>query len=83
MRPCIYGTVLITGWILVVGCERDRRNDSMAPLGLSASPRPVGIEETTVNRDGRATAPSASVGGGGATQGHYPIAGSAGTPSKL
>jgi hypothetical protein len=34
----------------LIGCERDRTNDSMAPGDVSASPRPLGIEERTVSR---------------------------------
>ncbi|MFZ5896310.1 MAG: hypothetical protein ACOY0T_34965 [Myxococcota bacterium] len=33
-------------------CERERTQDSMVPLGVSAVPRPVGIEDTTINRSG-------------------------------
>lgn len=35
---------------LLVACNRDRTNDSMAPEGMSASPRPVGIDEATTPR---------------------------------
>ncbi len=35
---------------LVVACNRDRTNDSMVPEGTSASPRPVGINDTTTQR---------------------------------
>jgi hypothetical protein len=35
---------------VLVACNRDRTNDSMVPEGTSASPRPVGINDTTTQR---------------------------------
>lgn len=35
---------------ILLACSRERTNDSMVPEGMSASPRPVGINDPTTQR---------------------------------
>jgi hypothetical protein len=60
MKFTTFGVTLACCSSFFVACNRDRQHDSMAPEGASAEPRPLGIEETTPNRDGGAPANTAS-----------------------
>ena len=60
MRFTTFGVTLLSCSSLFVACNRERTQDSMAPEGVSAAPRPLGIEDTTPNRAGGAVAPKPS-----------------------
>lgn len=66
MKFTTFGVTLACCSSLFVACNRDRQHDSMAPEGSSAEPRPVGIQDTTPNRDG---GPSAVGGSAAVNQG--------------
>jgi hypothetical protein len=65
MKTQTSSVVLALQLLALFGCERAHKNDSMEPEGITSSPRPVGTNEPTLNRERNEPEGQANAAGGG------------------